>query len=899
MPSRFSLYALATFLALAICTTAAAQASDQAASDGSSATEPAESETTSEEADSAQPQPTGTESSGDADRTRLNLLGEVNSEQGEGRRNENVRLTLIDNNVLRELNERLGISATAVKSFQIDRSYWATEYGGQPSRPLHAPPARASRINGNLFLTHTNSAVSARSFFQVGAVQPARSNNYGLTVGMPAWSGAALTVTASQTRNRGQVNGNVLVPTPEERIPLATDPATRAFVQRIMDAYPAVLPNRTDINPRALNTNAPQDIANDRASATLDQSTGPKGRVTMRYGLVLQNVDAFQLVGGQNPNTTTRNHQSRITWSREWTPRFTSDMTAGFDRVGSQLIPDESSIGPWIRVGQALDSIGPPGRFPVDRAGNNFRYGARFRYRRGNHNFLFGGDLHRGQINGRELQDHRGRFIFRRNFGNSAVTNLRLGLASNYAIAIGDVHRGFRRWMSQVYVGDDWKASKDLTLSVGLRWEPVAKPTEVNQLTEVPYSSDLNNLAPRFGFAYRLPGRWGALRGAYGIHYGEIFTATYIQARINPPQNVTVVVQTPSLIDPLEEVGQVSFDPDVRSIRFDIAPDLRIPYTHNYNFTWEFEVAKDWTVDLAYVGSRTHKILSMFFLNRARPVEGVPQTTATVNRRRPDQRFFNVLHVTNGSRGFFDAGRATLRMPRWGGLNLEASYWWSKSIDLGGSYLNTAANANRRLTESPSEFDVHGELRGVSTFDQPHAALINFSYQTAALGSRGRLMRSLFGAWQLSSVLLFKSGTPFSVLAGSDAPGFGNVDGSQSDTPLLLDTAILGRSIDDPDTSFDQLPADAFGYIAPTDRRGNLGRNTFRRDGIANINMAVSKSWTLGGDNALLLRAESLNFTNHPQFEGPGANLAEANFGRITNTLNDGRTFRFTLRLTF
>lgn len=899
MPSRFSLYVLAAFLALAICDIAAAQASDQAASGEAPATEPSESEATSEEADGAQPQPASAEASGDADRTRLNLLGEVNSEQGEGRRNENVRLTLIDNNVLRELNERLGISATAVKNFQIDRSYWATEYGGQPSRPLHAPPARASRINGNLFLTHTNSAVSARSFFQVGAVQPARSNNYGLTVGMPAWSGAALTVTASQTRNRGQVNGNVLVPTPEERVPLATEPATRAFVQRIMDAYPAVLPNRTDINPRALNTNSPQDIANDRASATLDQSTGPKGRITMRYGLVLQSVDAFQLVGGQNPNTTTRNHQSRITWSREWTPRFTSDMTAGFDRVGSQLIPDESSIGPWIRVGQALDSIGPPGRFPVDRAGNNFRYGARFRYRRGNHNFLFGGDLHRGQINGRELQDHRGRFIFRRNFGNSAVTNLRLGLASNYAIAIGDVHRGFRRWMSQVYVGDDWKASKNLTLSVGLRWEPVAKPTEVNQLTEVPYSSDLNNLAPRFGFAYRLPSRWGALRGAYGIHYGEIFTATYIQARINPPQNVTVVVQTPSLIDPLQDVGQVAFDPNVRSIRFDIAPDLRIPYTHNYNFTWEFEVAKDWTVDLAYVGSRTHKILSMFFLNRARPVEGVPQTTATVNRRRPDQRFFNVLHVTNGSRGFFDAGRATLRMPRWGGLNLEASYWWSKSIDLGGSYLNTAANANRRLTESPSEFDVHGELRGVSTFDQPHAALINFSYQTAALGSRGRLMRSLFGAWQLSSVLLFKSGTPFSVLAGSDAPGFGNVDGSQSDTPLLMDPSILGRSIDDPDTSFDRLSRDAFGYIAPTDRRGNLGRNTFRRDGIANINMAVSKSWTLGGDNALLLRAEALNFTNHPQFEDPGANLAEANFGRITNTLNDGRTFRFTLRLTF
>ena len=352
-----------------------------------------------------------------ADRTRLNLLGEVNSEQGEGRRNENVRLTLIDNNVLKELNERLGISATAVESFQIDRSYWATELGGPPGRPVHAPPAPAPRINGNIFLTHTNSAVSARSFFQVGAVQPARSNNYGATVGLPAWQGAALTLNGSQTRNKGQVNGNVLVPTIQERTPLATDPATRAFVQRIMDAYPVAAPNRPDINPRALNTNAPQDISNDRVSATLDQQTGASGRITMRYGLVLQNVDAFQLVGGQNPNTTTRNHQSRITWNRSWGPQLTGDFTAGFDRVGSQLVLDETSIGPWIRIGRELDSIGPPGRFPVDRAGNNFRYGARLRYRIGAHNFTFGGELHRSQINGSELQDHRGRFIFRQNFG--------------------------------------------------------------------------------------------------------------------------------------------------------------------------------------------------------------------------------------------------------------------------------------------------------------------------------------------------------------------------------------------------------------------------------------------------------------------------------------------------
>ena len=615
--------AIALLVALTCSNDAHAQASGEAggAESGESATSSGSSEPAAAAPTVAAP---AAEGAGD-DRTRLNLLGEVNSQQGEGRRNENVRLTLIDNNVLRELNERLGISATAVDNLQIDRSYWATEFGGAPSRPIHVPPARARRINGNAYLTHNNSAVSARSFFQVGAVQPARSNDYGFTVGLPAWQGGALTLNGSQVRNKGQVNGNVLVPTPEEREPLATDPATRAFVQRMMDAYPAEVPNRTDINPRALNTNAPQDITNDRVSATLDQETDGKGRVTMRYGLVLQNVDAFQLVGGQNPNTTTRNHQSRITWNRSWTPRLTGDFTAGFDRVSSKLVLDESALGPWIRIGRELTSLGPPGRFPVDRAGNNFRYGARIRYRRGDHTLTLGGDYHRGQINGRELQDHRGRFIFRRDFGRDGVTNLRTGTPSNYAVAVGDVHRGFRRWVGGLYLGHQWRASSDLTLSMGLRWEPVAKPTEVNDLTEIPYSSDLNNFAPRFGFAYRMPGRWGALRASYGLHYGEIFTATYIQSRINPPQNVTVVVQAPDLVDPLKDLPPISFDPDVRSIRFDLAPDLTIPYTHNYNFTWEFELAKDWTVDLSYIGSRSHALLSMFFLNRARVVDGIPR----------------------------------------------------------------------------------------------------------------------------------------------------------------------------------------------------------------------------------------------------------------------------------
>ncbi len=65
----------------------------------------------------------------------------------------------------------------------------------------------------------------------------------------------------------------------------------------------------------------------------------------------------------------------------------------------------------------------------------------------------------------------------------------------------------------------------------------------------------------------------------------------------------------------------------------------------------------------------------------------------------------------------------------------------------------------------------------------------------------------------------------------------------------------------------------------------------------------LSHAWgslqTLSGDNALLLRVESLNLLNHPQFAEPGSSLTGRNFGVISNTLNDGRTLTFTLRFQF
>jgi hypothetical protein len=106
-------------------------------------------------------------------------------------------------------------------------------------------------------------------------------------------------------------------------------------------------------------------------------------------------------------------------------------------------------------------------------------------------------------------------------------------------------------------------------------------------------------------------------------------------------------------------------------------------------------------------------------------------------------------------------------------------------------------------------------------------------------------------------------------------------------------------TVDHPNTAPSILRRDRFAYIAPGQPRGSLGRNTFRKDGIANFNAAVTKQWRWQARRewTFLLRGEAYNLTNHPQFDEPQRNLTSPAFGKITNTLNDGRVLQIGLRL--
>ena len=441
---------------------------------------------------------------------RLNLLGKEDAAAGESRRNENIQFNLIDNNALKELNVRLGATATIVPAFTPDRSYFGSEFGRPPLAVLPVRPF-AVPVGMEAYLRAIRIACSA----------PGRSSRWEvyslrmITGTVSAWGlcrerTAIFPCTGGQENIRAASTATFSCPCPKKRTPLAADPAVRRIVAGFLAGYPAELPNRPDINPRQLNTNAPQKIDGRDAAIIIQHDPSSRDRVMATYQFVGQVVDAFQFVAGQNPNTDTKSHRARLTWTREWSSATLTSLSGGFDRVGSLLVPDSPHRRPSPYRGWRT----PPSRLYHHRAFNSFRYEASVISVRGSHTLIAGAGVLRRQDNGAEVDAHRGFFSFTGDFGRNGIDNLRYGTPSQYIGSVGNVHRGFRQWMPEMYAGDNWKLNANLTLNYGLRYEPAGRPVEVNGVNTIPYGCDCNNLAPRFGFAYRLPGLWGVVPGA-------------------------------------------------------------------------------------------------------------------------------------------------------------------------------------------------------------------------------------------------------------------------------------------------------------------------------------------------------------------------------------------------
>lgn len=879
----------------------------------------------------------------DSDRARADFRFTVAAAKGVAgleERNPNIFIYRIDLNDLRNLLTLFrGPNPTYVPEFLAEDNYFGAEYG-TPLLNFHPlrPRTLLKEWHASVSATHQNSALNARNFFNVGPLLPSRITSYDLAAGGPLISPkASLLLDFGQLFNSGMVNGNLQAPLASERTPLASDPQTRGIISDLLKAYPAAVPNLPAVSLRQLNTNAPRRIMTADGLARLDVKPEEKTSVAGLYSASQYSEDPFQLVLGQNPQTDLRSQNAYADLAHVWSPETLSQFGFHFDRVRASLLPTRQFDDLLANLGfhtvpdiifaggsssQAeLAPIGAGAQFPRMRVENRFDLFSSFSRTVGPHTLKFGWSSTRSQLNDLQSNDGRGVLNFFPDFGRTSVQNFLMGTPDLFTIAIGNLYRGFRNWEHAVYAEDEFRISPVFAINMGLRYEMETPPAEVNGLTD-PKMPLQQGLSPRFGFAWN-PGRGRlTVRAGYGISFSSIFPVTYQTTRFNPPNVQVLEINTPSLAEAIALANAAPTMKPIPGAQQDLnllSPDLVTPYTHQYNLALEWVLPAQILVRVAYIGSRSFHLLTQGIYNRPIVVPGIPTTEATLNARRPDQRYDAINIVESNSIGYYDAAQASVEKRLTHGLTFRAAYTFSKNINQGGDFTETASGVEVPPETGNTTCETCNRVsdqKGPALFDTPQVFTISYSYRLPFFaGSTGWPAAALRG-WQVSGTTLFQSGVAFHFHTGSDAPGYGNVDGNAQDRPNILNPSLLGKSLDNPDTVAALLGADtckrpgtdALPYlhcqyfdtnIAPGGR-GNLGMNTFRKDGTANWNTALGRSFRLpGGERSLDFRTEIINFFNTPQFDKPGVQLALATFGKITNTVNKGRQVQMTLKLNF
>lgn len=302
---------------------------------------------------------------------------------------------------------------------------------------------------------------------------------------------------------------------------------------------------------------------------------------------------------------------------------------------------------------------------------NTFQFYDGVTWSRGKHNFKAGGDVRRHRADAFLGTRQNNSYTFSGQFTGDGFADFLLGIPSSSSIALAPNEIGrFRRTMLSLYALDDWKVSPKLTLNIGIRYEFNQVPRELGGLTptfdptlgngvgglrfpkqnktaeafyknirpdlpfgyldrETLFRSDKNNLAPRFGFAYRpFSGNRTVVRGGYGWFYSSAQLMNLVQNSVTGPPaqfwaGYTSDVRTPTLT----YAGDAS-NPNgsLTSAIFGVLTGPENQWLEGYTQQWSFgiaqEIGKSVVIEAQYLGSKGTHLESSLDYNAVRPAPG-------------------------------------------------------------------------------------------------------------------------------------------------------------------------------------------------------------------------------------------------------------------------------------
>ena len=783
-------------------------------------------------------------------------------------------------------------SVDAIQEIDFANSGYSAEVGHSlgPQMNIITKPGTNS-FHGALFEFFRNDALDAQDYFTSALTNPKvplRMNQFGGNLGGPLIKNKLFFFMNYEGIRQRTTAINALYEVPSAYVRSQFVPAMQPVLAQ-MAPLPAAcniipapesceVPGYTDANPANGSdlvydpAALPTTLREDSGSIRIDYNAADKDRIFFRYNIddSLTN-QAIGLNEGQVTPLYLRTQLGRIDETHTFTPTLLNEFSVGLERFYSNTNSDTPTpLTGFSGFFTNLGSLPSPNTFNQITPFNVLEVLDKVVKVAGPHQIAAGTQIRINRLN----EWLRPQQTF--SFGSfSALENDQPFVLQKIGFP-GFV--GIRDSNWDFYVQDDWKATRKLTLNLGLRYDyntvwregqnrmqnfDVATQSFLPN-TQAPYTTPGTDFAPRIGLAYDPFGKGKTVIHAYGgMFYNPMHFGFNLVGNIPAYESYSVNVFQAPLAYPMANPPLPAGTQNV----YAFPQHPKDPYSINWLFGIQQEIAPKTVLTVNYTGNEDHHMQAgvdfaslnanpaNFITQSGRPYASTPFCTGT----NQSQCFANEYQDSDILNSSYHALQAQLRHNA-GRLNYEVNYTWSHEIDdMVNVFGGFSDPYNPNLDRGPGDWDIRHNLTGSVVYSLPD------------LKGSNAVVRGVLGGWQTSSILQTRTGGPVNPQLISGFFGL-------PVRPDLTGQAIKLSGASWPVSSYN---VNAFAVDPNFDGDpgvglGDAGRNSLRAPGFFQWDVSLAKDFHAAEWLTVQFRADLFNIINHPNFGNPDVGICTA-----------------------
>jgi hypothetical protein len=592
-----------------------------------------------------------------------------------------------------------------------------------------------------------------------------------------------------------------------------------------------------------------------------------------------------------------------------------------YDQFGITGIPNFAGITgglPEFDV-SGFSQLGSPRWLPQNQFAQVWQFKDAVSAVKGSHTLKGGFEWRRDADNFLDLCCNRGFYNFSGQYTGQGITDFILGLPTNQELEnlnIAHIYRNGVNW----FLSDTWRATKNLTINYGVRYEYTSPLFErQNHVTNfipslnngqgglytVPANASgtfgrttvhpvYSNIAPRVGVAWQISPKF-VLRTGAGVYFASYYRyGSESQLALNPPfltdhainnapgETPPLLVQNgfpPGFLDPvsINDIAAVS-QLQLRTVNQNIVPSK----IYQGSFGVQYSLATNWLLEVNYAGNLGRHLWNLTNLNQGNLVQpGSPPVFYFPLFMQGTLPTF-VEYLDSNANSNYNALQVTLDKRMSSGLGLHFAYTFSKA-------LTQASDFEAGLFGIQDRYHLQ---YGYWDNDTPNRFVASFTYELPV--GRGRqfspsgVTGAILGDWQVNGIATYASGQPITI-----GTPFNSSQTGGGQFPNCIAPPNIHQTIDhwlDPN-AYSQPGQYTFGNCSPTPGP--------RAPGISTWDMSLFKVFPITETMNIQFRAEAFNIWNTPQFGSPSNTINTTTFGQISSLAIPPRQLQLALKFYF